>query len=211
MGYRIGFGDAFSMQDLTDALALQLGDETLEEVDITNASWGFPTPFSDDFGNPAFVGPAAALSDMANLGRGGLGITMVMSAGNEGETGNNVNYHNFQNSVFTISVGAIQDDGTRASFSTPGDAILVSAPGVGIVTTDNVGASGFVIGDFVSIDGTSFSAPIVAGVVGLMLEANPDLGARDVQEILAYSAVVPNGDATGWTTNGATDWNGGGL
>ncbi len=38
--------------------------------------------------------------------------------------------------------------------------------------------------------GTSFAAPIVSGVVALMQEANPELGWRDVQDILVRTAVV---------------------
>jgi Ca2+-binding RTX toxin-like protein len=52
----------------------------------------------------------------------------------------------------------------------------------------------------------------------LMLEANPDLGFRDVQEILAYSSLrTPTGGSRGdalwggWQTNDADNWNGGGL
>ncbi|KAE9412555.1 hypothetical protein Angca_005488, partial [Angiostrongylus cantonensis] len=59
--------------------------------------------------------------------------------------------------------------------------------------------------------GTSFATPIVSGVIALMLQANPNLGARDIQNILALTAkrVDPNG--SNWTTNGATNWNGGGM
>ena len=42
-----------------------------------------------------------------------------------------------------------------------------------------------------------------------MLEANPNLGYRDVQTILAYSARKETNE--GFKTNGALDWNGGGL
>jgi subtilisin family serine protease len=41
---------------------------------------------------------------------------------------------------------------------------------------------------FVFFAGTSFACPVVAGVVALMLEANPDLTWRDVQAILASTA-----------------------
>ena len=37
-------------------------------------------------------------------------------------------------------------------------------------------------------NGTSAAAPIVTGVIALMLEANPNLTYRDVQEILVRSA-----------------------
>ncbi|WP_134494959.1 proprotein convertase P-domain-containing protein [Microvirga pakistanensis] len=44
-----------------------------------------------------------------------------------------------------------------------------------------------------------------------MLDANPLLGWRDVQEILAYSAWNTDPTSAGWITNGASNWNGGGL
>ncbi|MCV6592600.1 MAG: hypothetical protein OIF48_06595, partial [Silicimonas sp.] len=54
------------------------------------------------------------------------------------------------------------------------------------------------------------------GVAALMLDANPDLGWRDMQEILAYSAertddAPDTGDPHPWEINGAETWNGGGL
>ncbi|MFX5522508.1 hypothetical protein ABTD78_24870, partial [Acinetobacter baumannii] len=44
-----------------------------------------------------------------------------------------------------------------------------------------------------------------------MLEANPHLGYRDIQKILAYSARQVDSVGSAWTTNGAFNWNGGGL
>ena len=69
--------------------------------------------------------------------------------------------------------------------------------------------------------GTSASAPVVSGVIALMLQANPGLGWRDVQDILAASARLTGSafDAATkasvedglWQTNGASTWNGGGY
>lgn len=67
------------------------------------------------------------------------------------------------------------------------------------------------------MQGTSFAAPIVSGVVALMAQANPKLGYRDVQQILALTAhkvddskaAAP--DKTIWSTNSATNWNNGGM
>src|SRR5262249_54532457 len=50
-------------------------------------------------------------------------------------------------------------------------------------------------------NGTSASAPIVSGVIALMLEANPDLSWRDVQEILVRSARQNNPTDKSWQTN----------
>lgn len=85
-----------------------------------------------------------------------------------------------------------------------------------VVTSDRVGVNGYNTaaspqGDYAyDFGGTSAAAPQVAGVVALMLEANPELGYRDVQDILALTA--RNTDTSGaWGINGATDWNGGGM
>ena len=71
------------------------------------------------------------------------------------------------------------------------------------------------------LHGTSLSTPEVTGVVALMLQANPGLGWRDVQNILAASA-THTGSAIGaaalgtnensyWFLNDAANWNGGGM
>lgn len=51
--------------------------------------------------------------------------------------------------------------------------------------------------------GTSFSVPVVSGVVALILEANPGLGYRDVQDILALTAQMVDEDDDGWIVNSA--------
>jgi len=85
-----------------------------------------------------------------------------------------------------------------------------------IVTTDRMGVLGYNTalspeGDYAyDFGGTSAAAPEVSGVVALMLEANPELGYRDVQDILALTARYTDGNAD-WTVNGATNWNGGGM
>lgn len=53
------------------------------------------------------------------------------------------------------------------------------------------------------MNGTSASAPIVSGVVALMLEANPNLTWRDVRYILARSAHRNDFSSASWNRNGA--------
>ena len=215
--YRIGFTSAFDINQVTAAFQSQEAN-----VDISNNSWGFDGFFGDNLEDPtpylwptgavgSFQAAGQALESAVTNGRGGLGTVFVISAGNDRSDGQDVNYHGFQNSPDTIAVAATTSGGGVASFSTPGAAILVAAPGVGVVTTDRPGGDGYVSTDFVSINGTSFSSPATAGVIALMLEANPNLGYRDVQEILAYSARNPLASTAGWQTNGADTWNGGGL
>lgn len=177
---------------------------------------------------------------VASQGRGGKGTIIVASAGNTRGQWQNLNHFDLKNSRQVISVAALDATGHVTYFSTPGAPILVSAPGSAITSTDRQGVAGYEAGattgdnlpwddlvtgadnfivdtgahldpDYASGDGTSFSCPIVSGVVALMLEANSGLGWRDVQEILAYSAWNSDPEHSGWQVNGARNWNGGGL
>nr|WP_052170839.1 S8 family serine peptidase [Massilia sp. JS1662] len=194
-------------------------------VDVLNNSWGFNHlletgtnwAFYDNANDPAFAPEFAALRDLAANGRHGLGTVVVQAAGNSYDYGDDTNLHNFQNSRYIVTVGAVDSAGESSHFSTTGASILVAAPGgagygdyESILTTDRTGAAGARSDNYAFVDGTSFAAPVVSGVVALMLEVNPNLGYRDVQQILAYTARQV-GSPSDWSTNGAHDWNGGGL
>lgn len=56
------------------------------------------------------------------------------------------------------------------------------------------------------MNGTSAAAPIVSGVVALMLEANPNLTWRDVRQILAKSAYRNDANSSSWKQNAAGFW-----
>ncbi|MFA6544337.1 MAG: S8 family serine peptidase [Limisphaerales bacterium] len=189
-------------------------------VFVSNNSWG---P-ADDAQNLSAPGPqmAAALASATTTGRGGLGTIFLWAAGNGGQVGDNANYDGYANSIYTIAVGALNDLGRRASYSEPGADVVISAPSgndstrpQGTSTTDLVGTNGYNTGtspdpleytasDYTSrFNGTSSASPVAAGVVALLLQANPTLGWRDVQEILIRSATVNQPTHSDWFTNGA--------
>jgi Ca2+-binding RTX toxin-like protein/subtilisin family serine protease len=210
VGFYARFGAGSTRQEMADLLARQV------DVDVSNNSWGYSTAFSDNFHSALWSPFGDALHLGAYEGRDGLGTVYVFAAGNDRQyvanslsyDGDNTNNHNLTNSRFEITVGASTQDGQIAASSTPGASVFVTAPGQWILTTtftntDQSQAFGYV-------SGTSFSAPIVSGVVAMMLEANPILGYRDVQDILAISARQIDPTSTSWSTNGATNWNGGG-
>jgi len=205
VGLRIGFGSAGSAAK--NGQALQAG----ASHDVVNSSWGYSTFFADNFATAQFASCRTGIETGLDTGRGGLGTSYVFASGNSRAAGDDVNLHNFQNYYGTIAVAAIDNQGRVASFSTGGAALLVSAPGVSIVTTDGVGSSGYNAGDFTTVQGTSFAAPAVAGVIALMLQANPALGWRDVHDILALSARVTDATNAGWFANASEGWNAGGL
>jgi len=204
-GLRVSFAADSTFEMFENAMA------AARNFDVVNNSWGFVGTFSDNFNQSYMDGIEASMLAAISTGRHGLGTNIVFAAGNSATSGDNTNYHSMQNSAYTITVGAIDSTGKIGYFSTPGASVLVSAPGVAIYTTDNTGNDGFVAGDYVGVSGTSFAAPIVSGVIALMLDANPNLGYRDVQEILAYSSRKIDPTSASWQTNGANDINGTGL
>lgn len=200
----------------------------MTRFDVTNGSWNATPGYASTFqnlNNPnAFAARLAAeYAYVSANGRGGLGTVIVQSAGNDdldvNGNGTNVTRHN-------ITVAAANQDGFVSSYSNYGSSVLITAPGSetagSIVTTDRSGAAGRTSGDYMgNYNGTSAAAPIVSGAVALMLQANPNLGWRDVQTILALSA-THTGSRIGagqhsaeennfWQVNRADTWNGGGL
>ncbi len=219
---------------LNDAPSSGYYYETIEYMaafDITNNSWGYLSP-----ANPAFdifdTGTQANLEyqsfqTVAETGRDGLGTIIIKAAGNYaygygflGVTGNSAVHDPLNNIHELVVVAATDQFGDVTYYSSYGSNILISAPAAS-VTTDLNGSDGDYPGDDSDgFGGTSAATPVSTGVVALMLEANPDLGWRDVQSILAISAAQTGSDygsaATGyevgdWYANGASDWNGGGM
>lgn len=92
---------------------------------------------------------------------------------------------------YALTVGATDQSDGHAAFSNTGDCVDLSAPGVQILTATSGGNYGYGTG-------TSFSAPIVAGVAALALSANPALSGAQVQSILKQTA--DDLGAAGWDT-----------
>ena len=191
----------------------------MKSYDIANNSWGGEGNFNWKFEPVGTL--ASQYLEAARDGRGGLGTVIVQGGGNDRQKGGDTNYSNFSNNRLTIVTGAINagaDVSTlvigQKPFSNPGASILVSAPGSNVVSTSRMienDQSSVFGNDYDTVQGTSFATPIVSGIVALMLEANPNLGYRDVQEILALTAKKVNDPTAAWTDNHATNWNGGAM
>ncbi|MBE2283225.1 MAG: S8 family serine peptidase [Prosthecobacter sp.] len=187
-------------------------------IDLKSNSWG---PFDSAFGA---YGPGplshAAILDAVTTGRGGKGTVFLWAAGNGNYSGDDSNYDGWANTPQAIAVSAINDKGRASWYSEPGANILVCAPSnggkQGVTTTDRSGADGYNEDggtvehpDFTDTDytntfgGTSSATPAAAGVIALMLQANPNLTYRDVQEILVRTAKQNDPFDGDWVTNGA--------
>jgi subtilisin family serine protease len=224
------------------------------DVSIFNMSYGGPAT--------ALSQPSSALQDQLAAGvndlRNSKGALYVTSSGNDyykGATGTSLfsycgdgdNAGTYKigcyDAVFDpiylmveiIGVGSLSADGVKASYSTPGASLWVSAPGgeygldldldvnmedtslpyprkpaimtldrsscsLGSVSSSDASVNAFNTNESPhaenlscnytsSMNGTSAAAPMVSGVIALMLEANPALTWRDVKHILATTAV----------------------
>lgn len=185
----------------------------VDVIEVKNNSWGYTSPFFK-------TGPLleAALENSAKNGRDGKGTIFAFSAGNSGGKGedDSANYSELTSNIYTLVVGATTSKGNRAFYSEPGANMVITAPsgnvrgdprddgGLGITTTDRTGGAGYDPSNYTStFNGTSSSCPAVAGAIAVMLEKNPNLGWRDVHEILIRTAVKFNPGESGWLTNAA--------
>lgn len=122
------------------------------------------------------------------------GVTVIASAGNSDNT--NLEYP--ASSGHVISVAAVNNDDTKSSFSSYNDRVDVSAQGVNVTCTVPPGSNiNTFWGDgnfstsndgYGNCDGTSISAPIVAGLAGLIISKNPEYKADQVSSIIRKSA-----------------------
>lgn len=191
--------DANEAQALSNSFENAGSGVSFAPIDIFNNSWG---PYDDGL---RLEGPGplteAALANGATNGRGGLGAIYVWAAGNGGNN-DSVNADGYANSRYTIAVGATTNQGERSYYSEHGSPILINAPSdggtAGIYTT-----GGSSSGCTNSFGGTSSASPLAAGVIALILEANPLLTWRDVQHVLVHSAEQNDPTDAGWVTNGA--------
>jgi len=174
-------------------------------VHVNSNSWG-PTDNGQNLGTFGPLTEAALINGVTN-GRGGKGIVYVWAGGNGRQSSDNVNYDGYASSRYTIAVGATGADGSVSYYSEPGASLLVNAPSsyssAGTTTTAFMNGGNLGAHYTSSFGGTSSAAPLVAGVVGLILEANPNLGWRDVQHILVESAEQNDPGNPGWAANGA--------
>ena len=202
------------ISDADEAEAALRGNDLIQ---IKNHSWGAPPTILDPdyFAELGWSGPLlrAARRSAALDGRGGLGTIFVWSAGNDRDYGDQGNKDSYPNSIYGIPVGVLTTSGALAGYSEGGSHLVVCAPGSsGVVTTDLYGNAGYnngitpgeLSGELAARDytrtfgGTSAAAPMVSGVIALMLEANPNLGWRDVKEILLRSSVQLAPTSPGW-------------
>lgn len=152
-------------------------------ADIISSSLGYLDwyTYADMDGETAVITRAAELAVRR-------GIVVVNSMGNEGDTP----YGKMAapaDAEEVISVGAVDAAGKRAAFSSIGPTFDGRIkPDVMAMGEDTYTVHPYIIDDYLHLNGTSFSAPLVAGVAALLLEAYPHWTPGKVQSVLRRTA-----------------------
>lgn len=198
-----------------DVYAVRLigGDSSLEDlylafvttVDagaaVLSNSWGWANGCA---GIPDYSVFGEMFNYADEYGRDGLGSVVVFAAGNDAC---DIQDDGMLKHKKLVVVAAVEWNDIRAWYSNYGEWVDIAAPTT-LLTTDIVGGGyGSYAGDDALVDGfggTSAAAPVVSGVIALMMEANPRITGDEVREALCLSATrndVANAgyDDEGWS------------
>jgi len=180
------------ISDVDEAESVLYG---FQENDIYSCSWGPP----DDGRTMEAPGILIrrAMVKAIEQGRGGRGTIYVFAAGNGAAAEDNCNFDGYTNSIYSVTVGAIDKEDKHPYYSEKCSAQLVvtysSGSNDAIHTTD-VGANKCTR----SHGGTSAAGPLAAGVYALILSVRPDLTWRDIQWLNVMTAIPFFNEPSDW-------------
>ncbi len=203
IGY--GSGGVLLILDLIGGFDYAIANQSRYNIRVITNSWGS----NDDF----FADDPVNIATKRCYDRG---IVVLFAAGNSGSDEDT--HNPYAKAPWVISVAAGQKDGKLVGFSSRGtrgvsqsftmdgetwtwhDEPTITAPGVGIISTRAIAPLGALsvssdsklqpahIPYYAHMSGTSMATPHAAGIVALLLDANPLLSPAEVKEILRNTA-----------------------
>ncbi|CAF1145419.1 unnamed protein product [Rotaria sordida] len=180
------------------------------DIHIKSASWG-PTDDGTKLEAPGHL-VNEALNYGVTKGRHGKGLIYVWAAGNGGGAGDDCGADGYVSHHNVISIGSINHLGKSTYFGercTSTMAVAYTGGKHSKLSDETTMPIGVVAPDVggkctTSFFGTSGAAPVAAGAFALVLEANSELGYRDLMYIVALTARIPTlSETDDWIINGA--------
>ncbi|XP_050679377.1 neuroendocrine convertase 1-like isoform X2 [Leptidea sinapis] len=173
-----------------------------DKVDIYSASWG---PNDD---GKTVEGPGRlayeALKRGVEKGRNGKGCIYVWANGNGGHHNDNCNLDGYSSSIYTISIGSASQHGLFPWYGEICSSTLATAYSSGAYKDQKIATTDVNNSCTLGHTGTSAAAPLAAGIIALVLQANPNLTWRDVQHLIVWTSEYTQLSANpGWQMNGA--------
>ncbi|KAJ3037293.1 pheromone processing endoprotease [Rhizophlyctis rosea] len=187
---------------LTEADEAASINYAMDKNHIYSCSWGPADDGRSMEAPPQIV--ADAFVTGIKKGRGGLGSIYVFASGNGGASYDNCNFDGYTNSIYTITVGAIDRNNNHPSYSEACSATMI------VMYSSGAGTSAIYTTDWHQAGectdrhgGTSAAAPLASGVYSLVLQIRPDLTWRDFQHLTVRTAVQVNPTDSSWALTAA--------
>jgi hypothetical protein len=158
--------------------------ETAKRAMVRCTQWGIPfVVYSGEFDSVELFFGTSAWNDTFNWAADN-GTIMFAAAGNKNRNlPDDAVQRPATRTPRTLTVGATNVDGTKWSLSSWGSSVNVWAPGVQIpVGPTPIPTAG------TSVSGTSFSAPLAAGVAAMVRAVNRSLSVDQVRDLLVNTA-----------------------
>lgn len=189
--------------------------ELVEGNDISFMNWSWGNP-SLSYVMPSAI--FDLITEITTKSRKGRGCSIIIAAGNDNQNGvvsttmldngSKLLLGGYATHPNVIAVAASNSHDMRSNYSRHGEHIHVAAPssgahkdssgntkiGVPITTMDFGSGKGYNSGEDApdlyhnAFGGTSSSAPLVSGIIGLMLSVNPNLTSTQIKDIIAKSS-----------------------
>ena len=149
--------------------------------------------------NMSYGAAQECFAESAELQRAtGAGVLLVAAAGNEFAEGNPLEYP--ASLPHVVTVAAVDLEGQTSYFSNANAAVDLAAPGERIATAVPIAHDPDGDGNgYALLDGTSFAAPIVAGVGAWVAAERPNLTVDQLAQVVKLSAI--DLDRDGWDPN----------